>query len=514
MKTNDKKRKQIRSIIEKSMAMYQKDLDDLAKEDSMPQPGVEALYLQFRNLKEALPVIEEYRKEAGADDKTGEVRLNLYELVIAICLMKLGANYYTTLNGEELLYGILMGRLEYIDVLNMPLFPITYIERKDSPDSEDYDPDASPDEIFNNMMKSLRERIMDQREVTVIETKRIWSELCNYHAEHGNDMSEVGQLSKESYHTLIQCMVPVILYDIYYDKTGVDEGESYVSEQEVERYCRNEKYHMPEAMVQDLCDKAGFHPIRKGFKDDKEFQELIMAVEKVYPQGSEEYRRIAEAILMTCGVDYWFGAGRREELRKYIRNNPVAMALVDFDKMTDPRLDVARNIAICSDEYKYNGMKIKADGSMESKTREEDIEEILESHKRKMIRKDDPHNKEISGWWDSLFLIDYIFQDIQLYKVWRDWNSSFREWEWNEKAYKEFVLDVYDMPYRKYEREYFRKQFASVTEAPEPEKAVTELLMSMLEESKDEIDVHIVEDDRAPKTSLWDKPYSAEELAK
>ena len=232
-------------------------------------------YLQYRYVSEVLPELNEY---LSGDNKFKPVSGN--ELIIALSIRQI-EELFPHEHGSYICYGLLTGKLEYMDVLK---YPIAY-----------------------NMILFHEEHLPEPE---------VKAEVVAYHEKYGNDLSHAGEMSNEAVGLLGKCLIPVFCYDRFVRGMDYDQiRELYKTPDEVEIYFTN------------YCSVLG--NLRERL-DMRHIFKMLECVLDVYPRGSKELERIADAFLLENAV---FECRYRESKAvsfDLAKHNPLALLLIDI----------------------------------------------------------------------------------------------------------------------------------------------------------------------------------------
>ncbi|MBR4513435.1 MAG: AAA family ATPase [Lachnospiraceae bacterium] len=209
--------------------------------------GVSELYHWFASVNEIMPVIEEELKSSGK-----EKLFSKNEAIAAIALNEIVKLFYF-IDGASIVYGLLNGKLSYVDPLN---YPMTYKLPGEYglPGDAIY---AEPEYV---------------------------EEIRAYHDKYGHDLSHSKkELSQNAFYLLKECLVPVFAYDMVFRGASREALRSFY------KHPSELEYNMPiggvaENVAERLDIRLIFH--------------MLDSVLAIFPRGSEELKRISEALVL------------------------------------------------------------------------------------------------------------------------------------------------------------------------------------------------------------------------
>ena len=342
-------------------------------------------YLQYRYVSEILPELNEY---LSGDNKYKTVSGN--ELIVALSIRQI-EELFPHEHGSYICYGLLMGKLEYMDVLK---YPIAY--------------------------KTL---LFGEEYLLKPEVK---AEVVAYHEKYGNDLSHACEMSREAIALLGKCLIPVFCYDRFVRGMDYDQiSELYKTPDDVEIYFSNYR-----SVLGNLRERLDMLHIFK----------MLECVLAVYPRGSKELERIADAFLLENGIFECRYHESKAAAFALAKHNTLALLLIDIcvpdggyiGKFIPAELKIAC-LAWGAKRAFEHFRHIKA-GDMD-----EYIEERVNSTSDiyKTMDESEEHQKK-------MFFTDMYLKKPVLYEIYRKKSSHLWDLTGDKKALKEAYLEMWN----------------------------------------------------------------------
>ena len=229
------------------------------------------LYLQYKYLAEIFPLINKCLKEQGREVISGN------EVVAAFAFGQIAELLFGRF-GTDVCYGLLKGRLEYIDLIKYP---------------SRYNLNPFGDNLLT--------------------TPDVRDEIRAYHEKYGNDLSHVDDMSEDAVCALDKLMASVFHYDMIVRGMTMDMiREYYGHPMRIENY-----FSSFLSIARALCARL----------DMKHIFRMLDCLLSLYPRESFEHARITEAFLLrSATADCTYVKGKAEAY-SLMEGNPIAVIM-------------------------------------------------------------------------------------------------------------------------------------------------------------------------------------------